>query len=373
MTGLPQSDPFGSYQKSQPPKGRAVQDNFVNRVVEKCGKAVLRVDTEQKQQLDFGGNSDIFSFFFGTKPDAKEHKVRGHGSGFCIDASGLVLTNAHVVQNADRVTVTFPGTNKPLEAEVLETDEVLDLAALRVRGHSGKTLPSVQMGSSESCRTGDWAIVLGNPLGLNNTCTLGIISSMDRSSGETGFDWMRHPLLQTDAAVNQGNSGGPLLNEVGQVIGIIGMRAMHGEGIGFAIPIDSVKVSLASLAQGKKVPHSYIGVKMKTVDPEVCDSKRLPKGSTGAVIEMVLPNSPAAAAGLEADDIIVEVDRKRVERIDMVQNTVRSAPVGSKMSFRVKRDGKSINANVQTEDVKKLREAASKQKSMPPQRIIIMK
>merc|ERR1719428_817416 len=148
---------------------------------------------------------------------------------------------------------------------------------------------------------------------------------------------------------------------------------MHGEGIGFAIPIDAVKASLSSLVQGKKVPHSYIGVKMKTVDPEVCENSRLPKGSTGAVIEMVLPNSPAAAAGLEADDVIVEVERKRVERVDAVQNVVRSAPVGSKISFRVKRDGKSINANVQTEDVKKLREAASKQKSMPPQRIIIMK
>merc|ERR1719265_1780432 len=170
------------------------------------------------------------------------------------------------------------------------------------------------------CKTGDWSIVLGNPLGLNNTCTLGIISSMDRSSGESGFDWMRHPLLQTDAAVNQGNSGGPLLNESGEVIGIISMRAMFGEGIGFAIPIDSVKVSLPSLIQQKKVPHAYIGIKMKNIDPEVCDNHKLPQGSSGTLIEMVLPNSPAAAVGLESGDVIVEVDRKRVETTDAVQN-----------------------------------------------------
>merc|ERR1719453_2757914 len=148
-----------------------------------------------------------------------------------------------------------------MEAEVLESDEVFDVAALRVRGLGGKTMPSLPLGSSESCKTGDWAIVLGNPLGLNNTCTLGIISSMDRSSGETGFDWMRHPLLQTDAAVNQGNSGGPLLNEAGQVIGIISIRAMFGEGIGFAIPIDSIRSALRDILHRRKVPRAYLGLK----------------------------------------------------------------------------------------------------------------
>merc|ERR1712151_700034 len=103
---------------------------------------------------------------------------------------------------------------------------------------------------------------LGNPLGLQNTCTLGIISSLDRSTGETGFDWMRHPLLQTDAAVNQGNSGGPLLSENGEVIGVISMRALHGEGIGFAIPADSIRSALPSLVQRKKVPRAYLGIQM---------------------------------------------------------------------------------------------------------------
>merc|ERR1712203_545461 len=129
------------------------------------------------------------------------------------------------------------------------------------------------LGDSESVRTGDWAVVLGNPLGLQNTCTLGIVSSLDRSTGETGFDWMRHPLLQTDAAVNQGNSGGPLLNEIGEVIGMISMRAMFGEGIGFATPVDTISKALPALMKQQKVPHSYMGLKLRAESSDGESSK----------------------------------------------------------------------------------------------------
>uniref|UniRef100_A0A7S4PZV0 PDZ domain-containing protein n=1 Tax=Alexandrium monilatum TaxID=311494 RepID=A0A7S4PZV0_9DINO len=335
---------------------RQVKDNFVNRVVQRCGPAVVRVETEQRVELPGVDNADIFSFFFGVRPEARrqERRVSGHGSGFCIDGnSGVILTNAHVVQGADRITASFAGRGDPLECEVLETDEVIDLAAIKVKGRLAAPLPSMQLGASETVRTGDWAIVLGNPLGLQNTCTLGIVSSLDRSTGETGFDWMRHPLLQTDAAVNQGNSGGPMINELGEVIGVISMRALFGEGIGFAIPVDSIKSALPSLLNRTKVPRSFLGLKMTAERP---DGGRRPEG---ALVELVLPRSPAEAAGLEAGDEIVEVQGRKVKHFDEVQTAVRSAQVGSKLSFKVRHKGESRSVNIKTADIRQLREGGS--------------
>eukprot|EP00913_Durusdinium_trenchii_P031153 g29171.t1 len=307
---------------------RQVKDNFVNRVVEKCGPAVVRIQTEQKVELPAIANADLFSFFFGLRPDA-ERKIKGQGSGFCVDAEkGVILTNAHVVQSADRITAHFagrPGSGAHgsrgvgVECELLETDEVIDLAVLQVKewevhefiaakfDKSKLPLPAMSLGSSETVKTGDWTIVLGNPLGLQNTCTLGIVSSLDRSTGETGFDWMRHPLIQTDAAVNQGNS-------------IISMRALFGEGIGFAIPVESIKGALPTLLARKKVPRSYIGVKSLGLHRHPCWSCRAvatgPRmkftDDSPAVIETVLEKSPAKEAKLQEEDQILEVNGHKV-------------------------------------------------------------
>jgi len=327
-------------------------------VVEQCGAAVLRVDTEQR--VEDSGEADVLAFFFGMRPDdsKKERKRRGHGSGFCIDPSGVILTNAHVVRSADRVTVTFPGSQEAMLAEVLETDEVLDVAVLRVKNPAGKPLPHLKLGSAQTLKTGDWAIVLGNPLGLNNTCTLGIISSMDRSSGEAGLDWLLHPMLQTDAAVNQGNSGGPLLNENGEAVGMISTRAMNGEGIGFAIPIDNVAACVPALLQRRKVPRSYMGIKMATLTPDECETEGLPPGTEGAFVSMVLPDSPASVAGILAGDIIIEVDLMGVKRVDQVQSAVNRAQVGSKIVLKLNRGSKNITVGVTTEDVRQIRERA---------------
>mmetsp|Transcript_64909 Transcript_64909/g.180643 ORF Transcript_64909/g.180643 Transcript_64909/m.180643 type:complete len:439 (+) Transcript_64909:57-1373(+) len=336
------------------PKNRQVRDNFVNRVVGRCGPAVVRVETEQKVEMSGVENADLFSFFFGGRPDARrrERRLRGHGSGFCIDGNtGMILTNAHVVQGADRVCASFAGHGAPLECEVLETDEVIDLACIRLKDRPKATLPAMTLGSSESVMTGDWAVVLGNPFGLQNTCTLGIVSSLDRSTGETGFDWMRHPLLQTDAAVNQGNSGGPMLNELGEVIGMISMRALFGEGIGFAIPADSIRAALPSLMQRTKVPRAYIGLKMSADAPN-SDSRN----GRGAFVEMVLPRSPAEAAGFEVEDEIVEANGRKVRHFDEVQSLIRSANVGTKLTFRVKRRGDSRSLTVEAADIRRLKE-----------------
>jgi len=247
-----------------------------------------------------------------------------------------------------------------MECEVLETDEVIDLAVIRVKDKSRLPLPSMSLGSSETVRTGDWSVVLGNPLGLQNTCTLGIISSLDRSTGETGFDWMRHPLLQTDAAVNQGNSGGPMLNELGEVVGIISMRALFGEGIGFAIPVDSIKSALPSLLLGKKVPRSYLGIKMGTAPGG--------RSAEGAFVETVLDGSPAEHAGFQVDDQILEVNGRKVRHFEDVQTLVRSAQVGSKINFKVKRDKSSmVSLAVTAADIKKLRQGSD-----GPRRVIVL-
>jgi len=284
----------------------------------------------------------------------QERRVHGHGSGFCIDGSGgVILTNAHVVQGADKISANFAGRGAPMQCEVLETDEVIDLAVIRVKDKSRLPLPSMSLGSSETVRTGDWSVVLGNPLGLQNTCTLGIISSLDRSTGETGFDWMRHPLLQTDAAVNQGNSGGPMLNELGEVVGIISMRALFGEGIGFAIPIDSIKSALPSLLLGKKVPRSYLGIKMGTAPGG--------RSAEGAFVETVLDGSPAEHAGFQVSDQILEVNGRTVRHFEDVQTLVRSAQVGSKINFKVKRDkdkSSMVSLAVTAADIKKLRQGS---------------
>lgn len=335
---------------------RKVKDNFVNRAVDKCGPAVVRVETEQKVDVPSIDNSDIFSFFFGIKPEStrQERRVMGHGSGFCIDgAAGVILTNSHVVQGADRITVSFAGRGSPLECEVLETDEVIDLAAIRVKERQKTPLPAMSLGTSDSVRTGDWAIVLGNPLGLQNTCTLGIVSSLDRSTGETGFDWMRHPLLQTDAAVNQGNSGGPMINEVGEVIGMISMRALFGEGIGFAIPIDSIRSAVPSLLSNKKVPRSYIGLKMTASSG---GSKQ--RSGNGAFVEMVLPKSPAEAVGFKVDDEILELNGTKVKHFDEVQAVVRNAQVGARLTFKVKRGGHTLQLVAQAANIRELRDGA---------------
>jgi len=316
-------------------------------------------------------NSDIFSFFFGVKPQARqqERKIHGHGSGFCIDgAAGVILTNAHVVQDADYLSVTFPGRRSPLECEVLETDEAIDVAAIRVKEQPKSPLPSMPLGCSESLRTGDWAIVLGNPFGLQNTCTLGIISSLDRSTGETGFDWMRHPLLQTDAAVNQGNSGGPLLNESGEVVGMISMRALFGEGIGFAIPADSIRSAMSSLLQRKKVPRPYIGLKMTTTSP---NGNQRQRHARCPFVEMVVPNSPADKAGFEVDDQILEVDGRKVIHFDEVQTFVRAAKVGAQASFKIKRGENTQILSVQTADIRQLRDAQASKNRSPQMRAMM--
>lgn len=201
---------------------RTVPENFVRRALSQAGNAVVSIDTKSNVEHHVR-DVDIFSFFFGGVPapdgERRVHTqvVQARGSGFCVDPTGIVLTNAHVVSDVDSITVTFP-SGEQYQARVVAKDPLVDLAVLQLRSSSSVKLPVVRLGSSKSVRVGDWAIAVGNPLGLDSTVTLGIISNLERSTGEAGWDWASHKFIQTDAAINQGNSGGPLLDENGKVL-----------------------------------------------------------------------------------------------------------------------------------------------------------
>ncbi|MEO1691841.1 MAG: trypsin-like peptidase domain-containing protein, partial [Cyanobacteria bacterium J06631_6] len=215
--------------------------SFVAAAVAKTGPAVVRIDTEKTvaSRAEPFFEDPFFREFFGDRFGAqipRERQVRGQGSGFITQANGTVLTNAHVVSGADRVTVTLKD-GREFEGVVKGTDDVTDLAVVEIQNSTGD-LPIAPLGNSSDIQVGDWAIAVGNPVGLNNTVTLGIISTLTRSSAQVGIPDKRIDFLQTDAAINPGNSGGPLLNERGEVIGINTAIRPDANGIGFAIPID---------------------------------------------------------------------------------------------------------------------------------------
>lgn len=204
----------------QPSAPATMGGSFVASAVEQVGPAVVRIDTERTvtRQMDPLFEDPFFRRFFGDQmPQYPQQQLQhGQGSGFIIDPEGIVLTNAHVVSQADKVTITLKD-GRSFEGEVAGIDEVIDLAVVKINPR-GENLPLAKLGDSSNIRVGDWAIAVGNPLGLNNTVTLGIISTLDRSSAEAGIPDKRIDFIQTDAAINPGNSGGPLLNERGEVI-----------------------------------------------------------------------------------------------------------------------------------------------------------
>ncbi|MBE9012493.1 trypsin-like peptidase domain-containing protein, partial [Pseudanabaenaceae cyanobacterium LEGE 13415] len=243
--------------------------SFVAEAVQKVGTAVVRIDTEKTvtRRANPMLEDPLFRQFFGEDFSAmpRSETLRGQGSGFLIDKSGVILTNSHVVNGADKVTVTLKD-GRVFEGKVRGFDEVTDLAVVKI---DGKDLPVAPLADSDQVNVGDWAIAVGNPLGLDNTVTLGIISTLHRSSAQVGLNDKRLDFLQTDAAINPGNSGGPLLNDRGEVIGINTAIRADAMGIGFAIPINKAKSIKDALARGEKIPHPYLGVQMTTLTPEI--------------------------------------------------------------------------------------------------------
>ena len=280
--------------------------NFVSEAVKNVGPAVVRIDTErsvERQQFDPTLLDPLLRDLLG-EPGMLPDRERGQGSGVIIDQNGLVLTNAHVVERVDLVSITLAdGTN--FDGKVLGSDSITDLALVQIEDQiNSKVAP---LGDSENLEVGDWAIALGTPYGLEKTVTLGIISSLHRDINSLGFSDKRLDLIQTDAAINPGNSGGPLVNSNGEVIGINTLvRSGPGAGLGFAIPINLARKVSEQLLEDGQVIHPYLGVQLISLNAKIAKEHnndpnslvQLPERS-GALIQSVVPNSPAERAGLK--------------------------------------------------------------------------
>jgi S1-C subfamily serine protease len=318
-------------------------NSFVSAAVRKVGPAVVRIDTEKTVSREI--DPLLEDFMYGMPMQPQQQKMRGQGSGFIIDQQGIVLTNAHVVNEADRVTVTLKD-GRTFDGTVRGADPVTDLAVVSIA--SPKNLPVAELGDSSKVEVGDWAIAVGNPLGLDNTVTLGIVSTLKRSSVAIGMSDKRLDFIQTDAAINPGNSGGPLLNSRGQVIGINTAIRADATGIGFAIPIDKAKTISTQLARGEKVSHPYLGVQMATLTPEMAiENNKDPNAAfrvpevNGVLVVRVLPNTAAASAGIRRGDVILDVDGTPVNSAEDLQSLVEGAKVKQRLNLTIERRGKS--------------------------------
>ena len=332
--------------------------SFVAAAVAQTGPAVVRIDTERTiaTRAEPFFEDPFFREFFGDRFGAqlpRERQVRGQGSGFITQKDGIIFTNAHVVSGADRVTVTLKD-GREFEGVVKGTDSVTDLAVVKIDARD-VDLPIAPLGSSNSVRVGDWAIAVGNPVGLNNTVTLGIISTLTRSSAQVGIPDKRIDFLQTDAAINPGNSGGPLLNESGEVIGINTAIRPDANGIGFAIPIDKARSITNTLAAGKQVPHPYIGVQMRTLTPQLARQNNQNPNSPftipevdGVLVLRVLPGTPAESAGLRIGDAITAIDGQTITDAGQLQSVVDRSGLNRSLNFTVIRGDRTLKLKVIT-------------------------
>jgi S1-C subfamily serine protease len=343
---------------NSPNPSRESVNNFVAAAVARVGSAVVRIDTERTvtRQIDPFLDDPFFNRFFGddfsSRGGLQEH-LRGQGSGFIIDKGGIILTNAHVVDRADKVTVILKD-GREFQGQVRGVDEVTDLAVVKIDTNNSD-LPVANLGDSSSVQVGDWAIAVGNPLGLDNTVTLGIVSTLNRSSREVGVPDKRLDFIQTDAAINPGNSGGPLLNSAGEVIGINTAIRADAMGIGFAIPINKAKEISQLLARGERVAHPYIGIQMVSLTPELAKQNNTDPNSPfsvpevrGVLVMRVLPNTPAAKAGLRRGDAIVKIDDQPVTNADQLQNIVESSGVGQVLQLTVQRGNQTTQIGIRT-------------------------
>lgn len=332
----------------------AEDSNFVVDVVKKVEPAVVRINTSQtvKSQVPEEFNDPFFRRFFGDSfPSQPQERVqRGIGSGFVIDAKGLILTNAHVVNNADTVTVAF-SDGRTVDGKVLGEDTLTDIAVVQVATNN---LPTVDLASSAQVQVGQWAIAIGNPLGLQETVTVGVVSALDRSSSDIGATDKRIPFIQTDAAINPGNSGGPLLNARGQVIGINTAIIQGAQGIGFAIPIDTAKRIADQLITKGKVEHPFLGIRMVSLSPDIKQrlnnnnrSNIRVEADQGVLIVQVVQGSPADKAGLKPGDVIQTMNNQPITKAEQIQQQLEQSGVGSQLPLKVQRGGQTLELSVQ--------------------------
>lgn len=329
--------------------GNPANVNFIVAAVGKVGPAVVRIDASRKVKP--GNRGLLPEDFFRQDPNSggRGGVERGTGSGFVIGSDGVILTNAHVVDGADTVSVTLRD-GRTFQGSVLGADEVTDVAVVKIEANQ---VPVVRIGDSDKLLSGEWAIAIGNPLGLDNSVTAGIISATGRSSSDVGVPDKRIGFIQTDAAINPGNSGGPLLNSVGEVIGMNTAIIQGAQGLGFAIPIKAAQEVAKELIATGKVEHAYLGIEMATLNPQVKDQINQNSNSSlrvtvdrGVAIISVVPASPAAASGLRAGDVIQKINNQPIIQSEAVQEFVQNTRVGGILQMEINRNGEILKLSV---------------------------
>ena len=267
-------------------------------------------------------------------------KIQGAGSGFIIRKDGLILTNNHVVENAQDISVTM-SDKQEYKAKLVGRDPKTDLAVIKIDAKAD--LPAAPLGNSAALRVGDWVMAVGNPFGLSNTVTAGIVSAKGRTIGAGPYD----DYIQTDAPINPGNSGGPLFNAAGEVVGIntaIFSQSGGNVGIGFAVPINQAKALLPELETKGSVSRAWLGVSVQPMTPELARSLNIDK-ARGALVAEVVDNSPAEKAGIKRGDVIVAYDGKKVDESSSLPALVAASTVGKTVPVEILRDGKSQTVN----------------------------
>jgi serine protease Do len=275
---------------------------------------------------------DFFDHFFNGQQPGPSHKQRSLGSGFIISRDGYILTNEHVIDGSDEIKVKL-SDGRTFDALVKGADQKLDLALLKVETED--PLPVASFGDSDELQIGAWVMAIGNPFGLEQTVTAGIVSAKGRVIGAGPYD----DFIQTDASINPGNSGGPLFNDAGQVVGINTAIVSGGQGIGFAIPINAVKTVLEQLRSSGRVTRGWLGVAVQQMTPELAESFGLDQ-ERGALVAEVIKDSPAEQAGLERGDVILAFDGHQIKEVRDLPLLVAATPVDKMVKLQILRDGK---------------------------------
>ncbi len=300
-------------------------------------KKIKNAGLERFGRSPFGeGNpfGDFFGPFGGFGNNAPDLRQRGVGSGFVMSKEGYILTNNHVVENADEIKVKLAG-GKEFNGKVVGRDPKTDLALVKIPGDSD--LEALKLGNSDDLKVGEWVVAVGSPFGLEQTVTAGIVSAKGRVIGSGPYD----DFIQTDASINPGNSGGPLINLQGEVVGINTAIIASGQGIGFAIPINMAKEIASQLQQKGHVTRGLLGVSIQDLTPDLAKSLGL-KENKGALVSQVVPGSPADKAGIEQGDVIVSFDGRPIADSKDLPRIVASTPTGKTVTVKLLRDGKEI-------------------------------
>ncbi|PSB08736.1 serine protease [Pleurocapsa sp. CCALA 161] len=325
----------------------AISQNYVSDVVNQVGNTVVRIDAVRKMATNVPStfNDPSLKQFFGSQAPniPSEQTQKGMGSGFVVSSDGLILTNAHVVEGSDRVTVTLKN-GQTYQGRVMGTDSLTDVAVIKIEANS---LPAVIFADSDQLQPGESAIAIGNPLGLDNTVTTGIVSATGRTSAQVGVADNRVSFIQTDAAINPGNSGGPLLNAQGEVIGINTAIMQNAQGLGFAIPGNAAKDIAEELIATGKADHPFLGIQMAQIIPESKQElktlKNLQIDLEGIVIVGVVPNSPADRAGIKSGDVIQAIDKQKITTVTQVQQAVEKINIGEKLNLGLIRNDRQLD------------------------------